>query len=503
MSYEKAAQIRKHPRSEFRFERLPDFGMKCPLKPFQVQGMFFLKEAKKCILADSTGLGKTAQCVSLFQWLEHKGVPDNKWILVVPPTTILQWASEFEKFTTLPEPVLGIHGRKSRVANYVHGFWQFMIMSYQILQRDWEYLYDLNVRNWVFDDAHFFRHHDTKTANIVKRLTRFADRVIMATATPMQKDPRDLHSLLEALGMNRYFGSLTGFTNRYCILQTTRHKKKDGRVFWTEEFVGIRHRDELKRKIRPFILKRGFKDVGEELPDVQVSPTFLQMSKKQSDMYDQLRKKIIKAYDAGRMSNTEILNTGFHTMRKICNGTRAVGMVEDHSVKLDAVMHFIQNRLGAEKLLIYTFYKENVRTLSKRLTDAGITSFATFTGDDSSREYREDVKRRFLDQKSKLKIIIGTDAIRVGINLQAARYLIMLDLIMNAQEMTQLVGRLRRIGSVHHKIVVYPLITRGTIEESLYRSLHYESALFDELFDERSDIFPKLSAVQLATLLRK
>lgn len=503
MSYEKAAQIRKHPSSIFRFERLPEIGIKTPLKPFQVQGMFFIKEAKKCILADATGLGKTAQCVSLFQWLEHKGVPDNRWLLVVPPTTIFQWSAEFEKFSSLPTPVLGIYGRRQRLANYIHGFWQFMVISYQVLQRDWEYISQLGIRNWVFDDAHYFRHHDTKTARIVKHLTRYADRIVLATATPMQKDPRDLHSLLEALGMNRYFGSLTGFTNRYCVIRRTKHKKRNGQVWWEEEFLGIKNRDELKRKLRPFIIKRGFKDVGEELPDLTVCPTFLDMSPKQKHLYNQLRKKILKAYDAGLMSDTEILNTGFHTMRKICNGTRAVGMVEDLSVKLDAVMHFIQNRLGDEKLLIYTFYKANVRTLSERLRNAGILSFATFTGDDPSKEYREETKKRFLDRDSDLKILIGTDALRVGLNLQSSRYLIMLDLIMNAQEMTQLVGRLRRMGSVHHKIIVYPLITRGTIEESLYRSLHYESAIFDELFDERSDLFPRLTALQLATILRK
>ena len=233
-----------------------------------------------------------------------------------------------------------------------------------------------------------------------------------------------------------------------------------------------------------------------------VHPVTLQMGDKQKHMYDQIRRRIIKAYDAGAMTDTEMLNTGFHTMRRICGGTRAMNMEEDTSVKMDSVEHFIMNRLGSQKVLVYTFYKANIQTLCDRLRRLGRTDFATYTGDDTNPAYREEVKQRFLDPNSGLNILIGTDAIRVGLNLQSAMYILMLDLIMNAQEMVQLIGRVRRMGSDHPHVVVYPLITQGTVEESLFRSLKYESALFDAIFDQGSDAFPRLTAVELATMMR-
>lgn len=507
MSYIKAAEIRRKPSSLFQFENLPDFGLKEPLRPFQVQGMFFLETAKKAILADSTGLGKTFQCIALMQLLrDHRKESDKRWMLVVPPTCILQWADEFEKFSTLQPPVLGIYGRRQRVASYVHGFWDSMIISYQCLIRDWEMINGLGIKNWILDDAHFFRHHNTQTARVVKYLVKNAERVVLTTATPMQKDPRDLHSLLEALGLNNYFGSLTGFSNHFCNIRRTRQQRRDGSYYPVEEFLGVRNKSELKRKIKPFLIMRTFKDVGDEIPALTVQPVFLQMSNKQQQLYGQVRGRILKAYDEGRMSDVEILNTGFHTMRKICAGTRTLGMEEDMSVKLDAVVHFIINRRGREKVLVYSFYKETVRTLVSRLNKAkergeSVPEFATYTGDETSKVYREEIKKRFLDHNSGLDLIIGTDAIRVGLNLQSARYLLMLDLIMNAQELVQLIGRIRRIGG-HNHVVVFPLVTRGTIEESLYRSLRYESAIFDAIFDQTSEVFPRLSAIQLATLLR-
>lgn len=89
----------------------------------------------------------------------------------------------------------------------------------------------------------------------------------------------------------------------------------------------------------------------------------------------------------------------------------------------------------------------------------------------------------------------------MGLNLQSARYLLMMDLILNAQETQQLIGRIRRIGGKPH-VVVYPLVTMGTIEEALFRSLSYEAALFDAIFDQNTEAFPKLSAMEIATMLR-
>lgn len=501
MSYRKAAKVRQASSTLFHPDRLPEFGMTTPLKPFQVQGMFFLDEAKKCILADATGLGKSAQCIGLFQWLEHNNVEDNRWIIVAPPTTILQWVGEFEKFSSLPTPVAAVYGRQQRISAYVHEWWQFMIMSYQIMQRDWEMLSRLGIKNWVFDDAHFFRHHNTKTARVVKHLTEDAERVILTTATPMQKDPRDVHSLLEALDLNHIFGTLTGFTNHFCRIRTVRCMKRDGSSYPKEEFLGIRNTEELKRRISPFIIMRSFDEVGEELPSLTVQPVFLEMPPKQRELYNQLRRKILRAYDEGAMTDVELRNTGFQTIRKVCDGTQALGMQEDVSIKMDSAMHFIQHRLGNEKVLIYTFYKANVQTLCNRLTQAGRSDFATFTGDNTSSVYREETKKRFLDPESGLNILIGTDAIRVGLNLQSARYLLMMDLILNAQETQQLIGRIRRIGGKPH-VVVYPLVTMGTIEEALFRSLSYEAALFDAIFDQNTEAFPKLSAMEIATMLR-
>ena len=499
-NYNKALRVKRY-EGETPFSKLAFCGIKKPLYPFQVKGVIYMYHAGRCVLADATGLGKTVQIVSLLQLLSHLKQND-KWVVIAPPNCIFQWEEEFKKFTDLPPPALGVGNRQERMSFYVApDFWQVFITSYQMLWRDWEMIKDLGVRNWVFDDSHFFRHHSTKTARIVKFLTKGADRVILATATPKQKSTMDLHSLLEALGLNHIFGSEIGFENHYCVMRKTKRTLRDGRTFWQKEEVGLRNPHELKRKLEPFLIKRTFEEVGKELPGLIVKPVWLKLHSEQQNIYDQARNRIIKAWDRGEIK--QIPNKGFHSLIQSCMGTRMVGLTEDVSVKADAVMQFVEDKLGVEgeKLIVFSFYKEGIRVLAKRLQKMGRDDFVLFTGDMSKIE-KEEARRAF-QYDNNVRILLATEAAEMGINLQSARYLLMMNLILNAQRMVQLIGRLRRLGSRHKTVVVYPLLGKGTIEERLWGRLKYESALTDHLFDEKSDVFPPLSSVELMSMLRE
>lgn len=498
--YDVALKIKRLPLTDEQFNKVPKFGLKLPLYPYQAQGLYYMYAAKRCILADATGLGKTAQCLALMQLLESRG-EENKWIIVAPPPTILQWSAEFDKFATLPHPILGIYGRRDRVNSYIAGFMQSqsMIISYQVLIRDWEMIQELGIKNWIFDDAHFFRHHNTKTARIVKALTTNAERVVLSTATPMQKNPLDLHSLLEAIGVGSYFGSQIGFENHYCVIKRTAFRLRDGITRWKKEFVRARNLDELKRKIQPFVIQRTFEDAGGYLPDLIVKPVWLGLHPEQVRIKEQIHKKMIEAWDEGKL--TYIRNIGFHAHRQLCAGTRTLGLNCDVSTKLDAVVQFVEDKLGPnEKVLIYSFYKKTVAAIAERFRASGREDFAVITGDMTNKREREAIRNKFQDDPD-LRILIGTDAIKVGLNLQSARYLIMIDLILNAQEVMQLIGRIRRVGAKHKTSVVYMLLTQGTIEEGLYRKLKYEAALYDMVLGKNTSIFPELSSLEMAALM--
>jgi SNF2 family DNA or RNA helicase len=468
----------------------PDFELKQPLHDFQVSGLLYLYHAKRGILADATGLGKTVQCVALFQFLEQYTDEDNQWVIIVPPSVVYQWKDEFKKFTHLSVAVVN-GDRQSRIPYYFSPNWQFLITTYQLLWRDWEMLHPLGIKNWVFDDAHFFKNHNTKTAGIVKDLTEDANRIILSTATPIQKTPMDIHSLMEALHVTYYFGSPIGFENHYCVVRTTTGYGKGGVKFRKKEFIKAKNTGELRRRLRPFCLKRTFKTVGHVLPKLTVQPVWLDMHKVQRDLYDHKRSDILEAHDKGILSRVK--NKGYHHMRQICGGTRTAGSKQDISPKLDTIELFLVEKLSkGEKMVVYAYYKETVRTLVRRLEvlkNKGIYTgeWVTMTGDDKDMAHREHAKQEFTHNPN-CRILIGTDAIQVGLNLQAARYMLMVDIIPNPKRMEQLVGRIRRMGGDTH-VIVYPIMMRKSLEESIWRKTRFESCISDGVFDERSEIF--------------
>lgn len=495
MSYSLALQIKKAPRTspQFEFSNLPDFGLKIPLRNFQTQGVMFLRAAKKCILADSTGLGKSAQCIALVHWLASIGKEDERWVFVVAPSVIYQWADEFKKFGVIT-PTLGVVERRERVSYYVGGLFRVYILSYQMLLRDWDLLQELGVRNWVLDDAHIYRHHDTKTAGVIKYLTKSANRVVLLTATPFQKNPLELHSLLESLGLQSVFGSRVGFENYYCVMKKERVFLKGGGVRWIRRFERPKNLAVLQKKVQPYLLRRTFQNVQEELPELIVRPLWLPLTEQQNVLYKQASSNVIRAWDAGKFR--EVRNNGFHFMRRLCAGTRSVRMEDDYSTKLDVIEDFVENRLGDEKVLIYSFYKTTVTAIANRFGRAGRRDYAVISGDVTDKRERETIRYRFLNDPA-LKILIGTDTVKAGLNLQSARYLLCVDLILNPQEVVQLIGRLRRMGAATKTVVVYFLLTKGTLEERLWDRLRYESAVFDLVFEQRSEVFPPLSDAEL------
>lgn len=282
-------------------------------------------------------------------------------------------------------------------------------------------------------------------------------------------------------------------------MRTVNFAIRHGIIRKRKEFVRARNLDELKQKVNPFMIQRTFMDCGKFLPELIVKPIWLGMTELQTQLQEQLHKRMMEAWDKGEL--VKIRNIGFHAQRQLCAGTKTLGLETDESTKLDAVIQFVEDKLGEnEKVLIYSFYKKTVAAIADRLTKIGRTDFEVITGDITSKPQREYIRKRFMEDPT-CRILIGTDALKVGLNLQSARYLIMVDLILNAQEIMQLIGRIRRLGSKNKNVVLYILLTTGTIEERLFKKLKYEAALYDIVFGKTTSIFPALDSMEIAALM--
>jgi superfamily II DNA or RNA helicase len=123
--------------------------------------------------------------------------------------------------------------------------------------------------------------------------------------------------------------------------------------------------------------------------------------------------------------------------------------------KLQALTWLLRERLPDEKAVVFTEYRDTLRAAARRL-DADRVSYVTFHGGTPDAD-RETAIRRFLHDSS-VRVFLATDAASEGINLQkAASHLIHLDVPWNPNRYAQRNGRIDRYGQeqVPH---IWPLV---------------------------------------------
>ena len=102
------------------------------------------------------------------------------------------------------------------------------------------------------------------------------------------------------------------------------------------------------------------------------------------------------------------------------------------------------------------------------------------------------------------KVFLSTDAGGVGLNLQAASALINFEPPWNPARLEQRIGRVHRLGQTRPVQVIH-LLTEGSIEERVWKTLQLKKALFSGLFDQTADeiSFEKLGHKSMMQVIKE
>lgn len=128
------------------------------------------------------------------------------------------------------------------------------------------------------------------------------------------------------------------------------------------------------------------------------------------------------------------------------------------------------------KVLVFAFFKQTLRYLSRRLTGLGI-EHVRIDGDVPLEE-REARILRFKERSSCL-VMLSSRVGSEGLDFQFADTLVNYDLPWNPMEVEQRIGRLDRIGQQSAKIHIINLWTIGTIEERILKRLYERIGIFE------------------------
>lgn len=469
-------------------------------------GVTWLYFRQRALLADSVGTGKTLQAAGVIAYAKQTGELDElgRVLVCCRAPAVLQWQSELRRAVPRIPAEVAIGTRAQRIERYVNP-WQILIISPQTLLNDYEMILRFPISTLVVDDVDSLRNRDTQTAYVLKRIGRETQRFLFMSGTPLQKKLDDLHSVLEPLGGDEVFGDERSFKRRYVREEpVTIYNRKNGRKITKMETVGYKNMEEFRTKVAPFVLRRTAGDIEDvDLPTIIPSNVPLELYPAQKARYEQLRQTAKQLLSRGQRIDQTTASASIHAGSKICTGLSVLGEQDGPgtSVKFDWVMEQVgeDGDFEEEKVVIFAGYKDAVRALQGRLGRAGI-GHVTIWGEDQNKIHRQQSMQRFWEDPG-CRVLIGTQAIEQSLNLQCARHLININMILNPSRMIQLAGRIRRDGSAFKNVYVHNLIAVNTQEERIIPLLEREQALVDYVWDDSDELFEKLSPSALMHLI--
>ncbi|WP_286670229.1 DEAD/DEAH box helicase [Micrococcus porci] len=461
-------------------ERLPEApavpGLKAELRPYQEDGLRWLRflhdQDLGGILADDMGLGKTVQTLALMAYAraEH---PDRPPFLVVAPSSVLSvWASEAAKFTPgLDVRVLDTTTRKrgTSVTEAAEGA-DVVVTSYTLLRIDAAQHADASWAGIVLDEAQFLKNRASKVHQVARDLR--APFRLAITGTPMENSLSDLWALLEVV-VPGLFPSHRRFRETYVTpIETGEHPERMA---------------SLRRRVRPFMLRRSKELVAKDLPPKQEQVLRVELDAAHRKVYDRVlareRRKVLGLL--GDMDGNRF--TIFKSLTLLRMLALAPQIVDREyaavpSSKLERFLDDLEEVLAeGHRVIVFSQFTSFLRVVAEEL-DAMEVEHAYLDG---STRNRAEVIQDFREGDAPV-FLISLKAGGFGLTLTEADYVFLMDPWWNPAAENQAVDRAHRIGQ-ERTVMVYRMVSEGTIEEKVLELQQRKAELFGALMDESDD----------------
>ena len=259
---------------------------------------------------------------------------------------------------------------------------------------------------------------------------------------------------------------------------------------------GYRNLDELRRRIRPLLLRRRKADLETELPNLAERTFLVPLSDGQRATYRTHEAVVTRLLASARRRalpepQRERLMRELNMLRMICDSNFILDPADRACPKLDELARILAECMGNPevKVLIFSEWErmlELVGGLCRRLR----YGFASHTGSISAAQRRQEVQR--FREDPECRVLLSTDSGGAGLDLQNASVVINCDLPWNPARLEQRIARAWRRDQTS-AVTVLNLVSERTLEHRMLGTLARKQALSDGVLDLRGD----LSAIKM------
>ncbi|EFE67342.1 conserved hypothetical protein [Streptomyces viridosporus ATCC 14672] len=407
-----------------RAQHLDDSHRRVSLRGYQAFGARFALAQRKVMLGDEMGLGKTVQAIAVLAHLAAEG--QSHFLVVCPASVLVNWTREIEARSALRVTVLHGPDRHDAFADW-KGRGGVGVTTFDAL-RGFPAPGGGEVGLLVVDEAHFVKNPQARRSQAVARWAERCERVLFMTGTPMENRVAEFRDLVRMLDP----GVAESLGERDTLAGSVAFRKA----------------------VAPVYLRRNQEDVLTELPSLQ-----------QTDEWEELSASDEEAYrEAVRAGN-------FMAMR------RAAYLRPGKSAKLGRLREIVQEAgENGRKTVVFSHFRDVLGVVEEALA-ADTRVFGPLTGSVPAGR-RQRLVDDFAGAPGPAVLLAQIQAAGVGLNLQAASVVVLCEPQIKPTLEHQAVARAHRMGQVR-PVRVHRLLATGGVDERLVRMLEDKTRLFD------------------------
>ncbi|XP_025025693.1 DNA excision repair protein ERCC-6-like [Python bivittatus] len=522
----------------------------------QKDGVAFLyrlyREGRKGgILADDMGLGKTIQIIAFLSGMFDANLVHSV-LLVMPVTLVNNWKEEFLKWAPGIRVKL-FHGtsKKERSQNLqrIQTEKGVLLTSYQMILANWEQLSSCDQQTFIWDylildEAHKIKSSSAKTTKALRTIP--ARNRILLTGTPVQNNLQELWSLFDFACQGTLLGTAKTFKMEY-ENPITKAREKDATL--GEKALGLKFAENLMTIIQPHFLRRSKDEIQKlrsdqltgspgqnalEMPSLPRKNDFIvwvYLAPVQEEIYrnflslDHIKQLLMttrsplaeltilkKLCDHPRLLSAQAcIQLGLETSgQEDEEDTTNVGLMEEIKnvsekvlIKESGKLKFLIGLLAklqeeGHQTLVFSLSRKMLDIIECILTQRRI-KLMRIDGTVTCLVEREKRVRDFQNDKSYSVFLLTTQVGGVGLTLTAATRVVIFDPSWNPATDMQAVDRAYRIGQKEN-VVIYRLITCGTVEEKIYRRQVFKDSLIRQSTGDKKNPYRYFTKQELREL---